>query len=356
MLGSLSLVLFLLVVYPAHASLLATSLRFGMTSQDVVFLQKVLNFSADTQVALTGAGSPGHESTYFGAKTLSAVKRFQAKYSDEVLVPAGLSAPTGFVGAMTLKKLRTVANVQSPTPVAVAPSPMTPPVAPTSPTSPTPPVLPVSIPSPVLPATPVSSVATNSYPNLKNLDAYVVAVRDATLKNGTSPDVVALIEQKIRDKAATANYQQIYYDSQKAHIKNQTSSAPQSMLDAFLGKALTSVQGLFEVKNVQAAGPGVPFGGIITYVNPAICDCPPGIITQIFVALPNAPPPISNILLNYINGSEAFPYYNIPLPGIATLGFYTPAVPSCLTYVGTSCILIPAVGQITPVVGSSLVI
>lgn len=344
---------FLLAVYPVHAALFTTTLRFGVTSQEVVFLQQVLNKSSDTQVAVSGIGSPGHESAYFGAKTLSAVKRFQNKYRSEVLVPAGVASPTGFVGALTLKKLRTLAYIQSSSPVTSVLSPTLPAVlnVPGTPST-SQPATPLAIGAP----SSVNPVAPPVYPNLKNLDAYVAAVRAATLNNGTSPEVVDIIEKNIRNLAATANYQQIYSDSQKAHIPESFKSAPQSMLNVFLGKALASIQGVFSITKVQAVGPGLPFGGFITYVNPAICNCPPGIVTQITVVLPNAPPPISNILLNYINGSQAFPYYNIPLPGIATLGFYTPLVPSCMTYVGASCVLIPAVGQITPVVGSSLVI
>jgi peptidoglycan hydrolase-like protein with peptidoglycan-binding domain len=81
------------------------NLKFGMSQSDVLLLQRALNTDTDTIVSSSGNGSSGFETNFFGVKTLDAVKRFQEKYRDEVLSPAGLSAPTGFVGPLTRKKL-----------------------------------------------------------------------------------------------------------------------------------------------------------------------------------------------------------------------------------------------------------
>ncbi|MFA5933781.1 MAG: hypothetical protein WC795_00970 [Candidatus Paceibacterota bacterium] len=77
----------------AHAYTFNTNLKMGMTSPDVKELQKVLNTDAATLVSASGAGSIGMETSYFGAKTHSAVLKFQAKHN--------ISPVAGFVGSIT---------------------------------------------------------------------------------------------------------------------------------------------------------------------------------------------------------------------------------------------------------------
>lgn len=57
---------------------LTRSLQLGSSGADVMSLQKFLNASANTRVAVSGAGSPGMETTYFGPATQAAVIKFQA--------------------------------------------------------------------------------------------------------------------------------------------------------------------------------------------------------------------------------------------------------------------------------------
>ncbi len=74
-----------------------TNLKQGSRGTDVMNLQKVLNMYPQTQVAESGAGSPGMETSTFGPATKRAVNKFQALH----LVELGISAPTGNVFAGT---------------------------------------------------------------------------------------------------------------------------------------------------------------------------------------------------------------------------------------------------------------
>lgn len=75
---------------------------------DVSYLQFVLNQSPSTVVSATGAGSLTGLTNFFGAKTQSAIIRFQEKYRDEILTPAKVANPTGVVGAYTRNKLNQI--------------------------------------------------------------------------------------------------------------------------------------------------------------------------------------------------------------------------------------------------------
>jgi hypothetical protein len=95
----------------------------GSTGADVMKLQQFLNSDLDTRVAVSGAGSVGMETEYYGPATAAAVSKMQVKYRAEILSPSNLVNPTGFFGPASRAKANAVCSV-----------------APTTPTTPTTPV------------------------------------------------------------------------------------------------------------------------------------------------------------------------------------------------------------------------
>ncbi len=88
-------------------------LQLGSVNSDVLMLQKILNSGPDTQIAYSGAGSPGLETRTFGALTKKAVIKFQNKYYADIIVPAGLVSGNGRVGPLTMKKLNSFGSLNA---------------------------------------------------------------------------------------------------------------------------------------------------------------------------------------------------------------------------------------------------
>jgi hypothetical protein len=91
---------------PSTGYTFTRDLSQGSTGADVMNLQKVLNMSADTMVASSGAGSPGMETMTFGPATKAAVIKFQIKN--------GIAPAAGYVGSITRAKLNSM-NTGGPT-------------------------------------------------------------------------------------------------------------------------------------------------------------------------------------------------------------------------------------------------
>lgn len=98
------------------------NLSTGSEGQDVWCLQVYLN-SAGFTVASTGAGSPGNETTYFGARTKAAVISWQNANVAQVLRPVGLSAGTGFWGSSSRNHYNTLVSAYVPPPPPPPPPP-----------------------------------------------------------------------------------------------------------------------------------------------------------------------------------------------------------------------------------------
>lgn len=93
----------------------STSLTMGSAGADVMALQKFLNSDSATQIATSGVGSAGNETSSFGSLTKAAVAKFQNKYASEVLAPVGLSAGTGYFGASSRVKANALCSSSSST-------------------------------------------------------------------------------------------------------------------------------------------------------------------------------------------------------------------------------------------------
>jgi hypothetical protein len=78
------------------------TLKLGSTGVDVKALQVFLNTHGFI-VATSGNGSPGHETTYYGQATASAISRFQMAHALQILTPNGLTQGTGNFGPATMK-------------------------------------------------------------------------------------------------------------------------------------------------------------------------------------------------------------------------------------------------------------
>ena len=85
-------------------SSLTKAMKRGITGAQAKTLQKMLNQDPATQVSVSGAGSPGHETTLFGAATEAAVKKFQKLHG---IVSSGTPSTTGYgaVGPKTRSAL-----------------------------------------------------------------------------------------------------------------------------------------------------------------------------------------------------------------------------------------------------------
>jgi len=69
-------------------------------SEDVRQLQIYLNNNGFI-VSETGLGSKGNESTFYGQKTVQAVKKLQEAHASEILTPHGFKNSTGMFYELT---------------------------------------------------------------------------------------------------------------------------------------------------------------------------------------------------------------------------------------------------------------
>jgi len=294
------------------------TLRVGMSGEDVRQLQKILNSDLRTRINSSGAGSAGLETTYFGSLTKDAVIRFQNLHPEEILKPNGLSVGTGIVGPFTIAVISTLATKS----VAVISA------------------------SPVASSSLSQSAASQTNPNLKNLDKFLATIERVSAKQGVSAAQIAAIKNKImKDVATTTNLEEKFINL----VKSQSSLSYQSLQsDSLFGSTLAHIEkiikGSFFPKKAHAQSAESPFGGELYYSYE--CDCSDTWLLDI-----QPLPPDYATLLTYMPGSQAYLSYNIP-GATWLLGDYSNSG-VCEIYVGEGCASVSNEGMITPTVGSS---
>ncbi len=307
------------------------NLKVGDQGRDVLELQRALNKDPRTQVAILGFGSPNQETSYFGVATLKAVIKFQELYLDEILKPIGLSRGTGFVGALTRKKLASFFIAREPK---------------------TSPVQAQVMETPNLKATntaPINYSQENnvslSNPNLVNLDKFILEIQRVSKEYGYSEDELKIIADIIRKNAATTT------DLRKEFIKMLEKEAQKEKVSSFsrppiLEKIFREILSFFGgppyVAEAVVLPLPLPFGGALL----GAFFCP---VSKNYVIFIQPLPPTYVRILSYYPGTQLFASYNIPFTR-NLLGFYV---------LGGWCQLVPKFGfptpgTITPFVGSSL--
>ncbi len=295
------------------------SLSLGSRDTQVITLQQALNRDSATRIASIGPGSPGNETNYFGSLTKSAVIRFQEKYANEVLVPAGLVQGSGYVGFYTRTKLNGLSeskvSARGVSPLDVPPA--------TTPSSSTSIVTPPTIPQ---------------NPNLKNFDKFLTALDNAAIKQGIPAATLATMKEQAVKVIATTT------DLRTNFLKIVQDRSTQIVQDtSLIGRTLAMVERTFNkvfIPNRAHAAAGVPFGGALLFALP----CNGGVWNITLSPLP----PTFVTLVSYMSGSQAFLSYNIPATSWL-LGEYTPGAGAC--WIGPYYIY--SEGLITPMVGSS---
>jgi len=310
------------------------NLKIGMVGEDVRELQKILNMDSDTMVAKIGIGSPGQESSYFGPMTQEAGIRFQEKNREIILKPSGLSSGTGFVGPITrdflAKSNNQNSNFNGSSSIINLITKNTEIVQKGSSTT---------------ESTPISRAIVGSGPNYENISTFIDSIDRVAKQKGLSREKIALLKEEIYKGVSTTTdlkgeFMKIVQENNKKSSRSSTST---SLFSSYLDKIADKLITALYPRRVSAET-GIPFGGALLFAFP--CNC-----SNTWLLTLTPLPPTGAVLLDYVEGSQAFLSYNIPFTNWL-LGEYILGANTCFT--GYMCVGIPAEGLITPVVGSSL--
>lgn len=303
--------LVLLVPSLAFASTFSRNLQLGSIGPDVAALQRVLNEDPATALAMSGPGSPGNETQYFGPATKQAVIKFQEKYKSVVLSPNNLLTGTGLVGPSTRSVLELLAATAGPA------------ATPTANTS---------------SASPAPVAASNQNPNFKNADALLAAINSTATKQGYSKAQIDVMEQAVlKELATTTDLSALFF--------SQLEKSQQTAQSSYIGKFVAAVNDLLGIRHAEASI-GIPFGG--TILTPFYCNQ-----SNNWMLTLKPVGPTYATLLSYFMGTEAFDYHTLPF-SLYVVGTYSPPG-ICTIGACPYCVHIPTWGTILPETGSSAI-
>ncbi len=200
---------------PAGKCSFTRALTVGSTGDDVKCLQQYLN-GAGHQVAASGAGSPGSESTYFGSLTRAAVSKWQAANS--------VSPTAGYFGSLSQAKYNSLVAT-----------------TPTTPTTPGTPSVPVAVGSGLTVTSPADQPAATLAPESAARVPFVKAVLTASADGDVTVSSVTVERKGLADDASFDGILLLDEDGTQIGTTKTLSSEHKVVLDGgFTVKAGTS--------------------------------------------------------------------------------------------------------------------
>jgi peptidoglycan hydrolase-like protein with peptidoglycan-binding domain len=339
-----------------------STMKFGDYGDNVLALQKILNLDEETKISLSGPGSPGNETKYFGSATQKSVIKFQEKYKDEILKPANLSFGTGYVGRFTLNKLKFVS--ENPTFVlqnnGKVPEAIT--VKDVATTTKKDNVtvkkeLPISVSAYVdvpikdtkttlrLPLT--WDPKTEKNPNLENYDYVISSIKSVGKEQGYPDESLDKVKSLIDEQLATTTNLKALFVKENLE-KSKISFLPQEI---FAGLSKGPAKGvnklLSDISDTllpKAEAQGMDYGAQILSVF--LCTCSGNWLMTL------RPFGMGPVLLTHYSGAQSFLNFNVPF-SLYLIGKYTPGGAPCMIIGFPSCYTIPSQGMTTPFMGSS---
>ena len=343
-----------------------SNLKLGDYGEDVLALQKILNLDQDTKVADIGAGSPGNETKYFGKATEKAIVKFQEKYKDEVLIPANLSFGAGYVGKLTLKKLKFISQdpsfviqnklknkdiyvesiisldrndneIKIDNKTTVLNKPVGNFVE-----------VPIKDKKTNIKISLTWDPKTEKNPNLENYDYSMSVINKVGTEQGYSKDDLLKVKKIIDEElATTTNLQALFV---KENLKNITASVlPNDVFFSFINgpakgfrKVISNISD-FVLPKVEAQV-GMDYGARI--LTSILCTCSANWLITLM------PIGMGPTLLTHYSGAQSYMNFNVPF-ATYIIGKYQPGGAPCMMISGPSCVTIPSQGMTTPFMGSS---